>query len=446
MTDSLNRLRDEIDEINEELVRLFGRRMAVCERIARYKREHGLPVADPKREDEILSRVSALANPEDEADVRALFAELMRLSRERQNRLLSSGRYGLLGKTLKHSYSPQLHAMLGDPSYRLFETPENAVADFLRSGEFDGLNVTIPYKETVLPLMDELSPRAAAVGSVNTILRRGGRLYGDNTDCDGFSWLLTRAGIDPAGRKCLILGSGGSARTVRAVLSEAGAAEIVTVSRSGPDNYHNLSKHRDAELIVNTTPVGMYPEINAAPLSLDLFDRLTAVADLIYNPARTLLLQQAQQRGLRTSDGLPMLAAQAVRARERFDGTEIPDAVLEDVLNRLRRQMQNLLLIADAGLPETVGRMLADRLHRPLYAPSPADLLRYCAESGAVLTVRPETLRKLTELSPLRANSAVIGLNAPDADVSFDLTVAADDPETAVRLILEELGYENSHS
>ena len=167
-------------------------------------------------------------------------------------------RCGLLGERLGHSYSPAIHAMLGDYEYRLYECPRDKLGDFLKARDFDGLNVTIPYKKAVLPYCAELSPMAAAIGSVNTLLRRpDGSLYGDNTDAFGFESLLRHAGLDPAGRKCLVLGSGGASATVQAVLRQLGAGSVTVSSRGGEDNYGNLSRHRDAELLVNTTPVGM---------------------------------------------------------------------------------------------------------------------------------------------------------------------------------------------
>lgn len=169
-------------------------------------------------------------------------------------------RCGLLGEKLGHSYSPAIHAQLGDYAYRLYECPREKLGAFLKTGDFDGLNVTIPYKKAVIPYCAELSPMAAAIGSVNTLLRRpDGTLYGDNTDAFGFESLLRHAGLDPKGKKCLVLGSGGASVTVQAVLRHLGAGSVTAISRSGEDNYHNLARHQDAELLVNATPVGMYP-------------------------------------------------------------------------------------------------------------------------------------------------------------------------------------------
>lgn len=276
-------------------------------------------------------------------------------------------RFGLLGGTLGHSYSPQIHRLLAGYDYDLCPQPPEAVAEFVLRGGYDGLNVTIPYKKTVAALCSVLSPAAQRLGSVNTVLRReDGSLFGDNTDYAGFVYLLRRAGLCPAGQKCLVLGSGGASVTVRAVLEDLGAAEVVTISRSGSDNYTNLSRHEDAQLIVNTTPVGMYPQTDTAPLPLEGFPALRGVADIVYNPARTRLLQQAEALGIPCAGGLSMLVAQARRAAEQFSGCSIPDEAVERVTAQIDGQMRNLLLIGMPGAGKsTTGRRLAAALGRP---------------------------------------------------------------------------------
>ena len=277
-------------------------------------------------------------------------------------------RCGLLGERLGHSYSPAIHAMLGDYEYRLYECPRDKLGDFLKARDFDGLNVTIPYKKAVLPYCAELSPMAAAIGSVNTLLRRpDGSLYGDNTDAFGFESLLRHAGLGPAGRKCLVLGSGGASATVQAVLRQLGAGSVTVISRGGEDNYGNLSRHRDAELLVNTTPVGMYPGNGLAPVDLRAFPGCRGVVDLIYNPARTALLLQAERLGIPCAGGLWMLAAQAKRASELFTGSAIPDDVIPCITAALRRETENVILIGMPGSGKTtVAMALAEKLRRPV--------------------------------------------------------------------------------
>ena len=273
---------------------------------------------------------------------------------------------GLLGEKLGHSYSPAIHAMLADYDYRLYEKTPGELADFLLRGGWDGLNVTIPYKKAVMPYCAELSDTARRCGSVNTLLRLpGGAIRGENTDAYGFSYLLQSLSFDPAGKKCVIFGSGGAAATVRAVLAEKGAGEIVTVSRSGGDNYGNLARHADAAFVVNATPAGMFPHNGGAAASLAPFTRCEAVADLIYNPARTALLMEAERLGIPCANGLGMLAAQAKRSAELFLGTDIPDGEIARIEEKLSREMRNIVLIGMPGCGKsTVGKLLAEALGR----------------------------------------------------------------------------------
>lgn len=277
-------------------------------------------------------------------------------------------RCGLLGEHLTHSYSPQIHALLGDYSYELFEVAPEKLGEFLQAGEFDGLNVTIPYKRAVIPYCAELSAAAREMGSVNTLLRRpDGTLYGDNTDLDGFRWLLARGGGIRPGEKALVLGTGGASQTVQAVLRAAGA-EVAVLSRRGESNYATLPRHADARLVVNATPVGMYPNNGARLIDLAQLPQCRCVLDLIYNPARTRLLLDATARGIRCENGLSMLVAQAKRAAELFTGRDIPDAACTDILRRMEAQMHNLILVGMPGSGKTtVGSLLAVSLGRPFY-------------------------------------------------------------------------------
>ena len=277
-------------------------------------------------------------------------------------------RYGLLGEKLGHSYSPAIHALLGDYEYRLYEKAPFEVEPFLRSGAFDGLNVTIPYKKTVLPLCAELSEEARAIGSVNTLVRRDdGTLFGDNTDAWGFRYLLSSAGIDPSGRKALVLGSGGASVMAVFVLKKLGAGSVTVISRSGPDNYGNLDRHADAELIVNTTPVGMYPGNGTSPLDLRVFPRCAGVADVVYNPARTALMLQAEALGIPCSGGLGMLVGQALRSSERFQGRTLDSSLVGDITERLRRESGNIILVGMPGCGKsTVAARLSELTGRPV--------------------------------------------------------------------------------
>ena len=272
---------------------------------------------------------------------------------------------GLLGGKLGHSYSPQIHSQLGDYSYELFEKKPEELEDFLKYGDFRGLNVTIPYKKDVIPYLDELSPRAKRIGAVNTIVRReDGSLIGHNTDYFGFEMMVRASGLSIAGKKVLVLGSGGASMPVVAALTEQGA-NVIVISRSGENNYNNLHLHRDASVIVNTTPVGMYPNVGNSPLDLEQFPNLEGVLDIIFNPARTQLLLDAEEKGLVAMNGLLMLVAQAKESAEWFTGKAIPDDVISAIHASLRRQMENIVLIGMPGSGKsTVGMILAEKLEK----------------------------------------------------------------------------------
>lgn len=275
---------------------------------------------------------------------------------------------GLLGEKLGHSYSPQIHSMLADYEYKLFEKSPEELEAFLKSGEFDGLNVTIPYKKSVMPYCAELSPTAAQIGSVNTIVRRSdGSLYGDNTDAFGFENLILHNGIEVKGKKALVLGTGGASVTAQAVLKNLGASEVVVISRRGEDNYENIAKHADAEIIANTTPVGMYPNNGKAAVDLTQFPKLSGVLDVVYNPARTALLLQAERLGIPCAGGLYMLVSQAKRSCELFTGKSIPDSEIDRIERVLSHQMQNIVIIGMPGSGKTtVSTMLAEKLGRKI--------------------------------------------------------------------------------
>ena len=277
-------------------------------------------------------------------------------------------RAGLLGRKLGHSFSPRIHSFFGDYRYDLFEVEPEALDGFMRGDSFDALNVTIPYKRDVIPYCAELSDAARQIGSVNPRVRRpDGTLFGDNTDAAGFAAMLDRLNVSPAGKKALVLGSGGASLTVRHVLKERGAAEVVVISRRGPDNYENLERHADAAILVNTTPVGMYPNNGASPLDLVRLPNLEAVLDVIYNPARTKLMQDAAARRIPCIGGLEMLVEQARAASERFTGSTIPAARANEVLAALREESQNIILVGMPGSGKTtVGRQIAAKTGRQL--------------------------------------------------------------------------------
>lgn len=273
---------------------------------------------------------------------------------------------GLLGETLGHSYSPRIHAFLGDYDYRLYEVPRDKVEDFILHGDWDGLNVTIPYKKVAASLCDELSDIARDLGSVNTIVKRDGKLYGYNTDYYGFRSMVLETGVNISGKKALVLGTGGTGVTVQKVLSEMGA-EVVPISRTGENNYDNIERHSDAVLVVNATPVGMYPKNGVSPLDLTRIPSCECVLDVIYNPMGTALILQAESLGLKYKSGLHMLVAQAKYSSERFQNVNISDDLVTFIENSLTKELENIILIGMPGSGKSVvAQALGQRLHRPV--------------------------------------------------------------------------------
>lgn len=275
-------------------------------------------------------------------------------------------RAGLLGRKLMHSFSPQIHHMLGDYGYDLFEVEPEQLETFLLSDRFDALNVTIPYKKAVIPYLGEISADARAIGSVNTIVRRsGGILVGDNTDAAGFSGMIRRLNLDPKGKKALVLGSGGASVTCVHVLKSMGARDVRIISRTGADNYDNIENHADAQILVNATPVGMYPENDRCALDIARLPKLEAVLDLIYNPSRTRLIQSAMERGIPALGGLYMLVEQARKAAEIFTGSSIPCKKTDEIHAKLRSETENIVLIGMPGCGKSsLARILAEKTER----------------------------------------------------------------------------------
>lgn len=291
--------------------------------------------------------------------------------------------YGLIGEKLGHSYSQMIHARLADYRYELKEVAPERLDAFIEARNFRGLNVTIPYKQAVMKHCAELSPEAMEVGSVNTlIVRPDGSLFGHNTDIDGFIYMLRRGEIDPAGAKAVILGSGGTSLTARAALTRLGAREIVTVSRKGPVDYAALyAEHADAEILVNATPVGMYPKNGASPVELDRLPKVHGVADVIYNPEKTALILAAQAKGIPAVSGLSMLVAQAREAAELFTGHAIPAGRVEDIVSEIGAQTLNLILVGMPGCGKsTLGQAVAAALQRE-FVDCDAEIVRRAGKS-----------------------------------------------------------------
>ncbi len=276
--------------------------------------------------------------------------------------------YGLIGRPLEHSFSPQLHKMLGDYSYELRPLEPDQLENFLLHESFLGVNVTIPYKKAVIPYCARLTERAQAIGSVNTLVRQpDGSLLGDNTDLYGLQFLARQTGVETRGKKVLILGSGGASLTAQAAARLSGAREIVVVSRQGPETYENLAqRHLDAQVLINATPVGMYPHAGQMAADPAAFPALEGALDLIYNPLRSAFVQSAQAMGVPAQGGLAMLAAQAKAAAEVFTGRPIGEEKAEQLCAALLKQRRNIALVGMPGAGKTtVGALLAQAMGRP---------------------------------------------------------------------------------
>ena len=366
-------------------------------------------------------------------------------------------KFGVLGKSLPHTYSPQIHKEFADYEYTVLERTEEQVHDLFKGAEgLDGFNVTIPYKKLAASLCTDLSEEAKELGAVNTVVKTPDGFKGYNTDVFGFKYMLQSAGIDPAGKNCLILGTGGASVAVEYALKKMGAAKIDFCSRSGHINYENVyTVAQDSEVIVNTTPVGMFPEIDNSPIDLSQFKNLYAAADIVYNPSRTKFLQQAQELGVKNAGGLSMLVAQAWEASRYFTegpslrqaqdklGSGTTDAAIKinSVIEKLQEQMLNITLIGMPGSGKTtLGKKLAKEKGRTFvdlddkfkeeYNITPAEVItqkgedefrrmetalakKILPQSGLVIATGGGIVTRKENWFYLKANSKVIYIERP---------------------------------
>lgn len=280
-------------------------------------------------------------------------------------------KYGLIGEHLTHSYSCEIHAQIADYEYELHELKPSELGEFLTKREFNAINVTIPYKQDVIPYLDEISETAKRIGAVNTIVNRGGKLYGDNTDFAGMLALAKHIGVDMKGKKVLILGTGGASKTGHALAEYMGAESVYYVSRSGKNGsvtYEQaVSEHSDAQVIINATPVGMFPKQDGSPIDISAFPKLEGVLDAIYNPLRTNLVLDAQEKGIPAEGGLYMLSAQAVHAAAVFQDIPLDESLVDKAFKSVKNDKQNIVLI---GMPSsgktTVGKILSEKCGKEL--------------------------------------------------------------------------------
>lgn len=277
--------------------------------------------------------------------------------------------YGLIGKTLGHSFSKEIHQSFYDYDYQLMELSEDKFDDFMRARDFKGLNITIPYKKSVMSYCDTISDEGREIGSINTVVNSSGLLHGYNTDYYGFEYMLKSATISLKTRKLVILGSGGTGVMVAYAAERMGASDIIVVSREGPYNYGNSSRYSDAEIIINATPIGMYPANGYVPLDINNFNRCVGLVDVIYNPLKTQLVIDAEKKGITSINGLSMLVGQAKYAGELFtgqeDSAEERQLKIEKVVDNMEKKLSNIVLMGMPGSGKsTIGRMLAKRLKR----------------------------------------------------------------------------------
>ena len=275
-------------------------------------------------------------------------------------------KFGLLGRTLGHSFSPRIHSALGNTNYELFEREPSQLQEFFADPELQGINITIPYKVNALEACDVVDPRAERIGCVNTMVRKDGKWHGYNTDYDGFVFTLQHAGIDVAGKECIILGDGASSATVHVALEDLGAKNIVHLSRKTAPFYGDAPNYYEtAQIIINCTPIGMYPHNPANLIDITQFSKLEGVVDLIYNPRRTILLLQAEMMEIPHCDGLPFLVAQGVEAANHFQGKSFGTKEIEQILRDMRREKENIILIGMPGVGKTtVGKALGEKTGR----------------------------------------------------------------------------------
>ncbi len=356
--------------------------------------------------------------------------------------------FGLLGRKLGHSLSPQIHSLLCDYEYKLYPTEPEKLDEFFADTRLSGFNVTIPYKVEAYKRCSELSETAKKAGSVNTVVRRAdGSLYGDNTDYFGFLYMAGKIRCDFKDKKVLILGSGGASLTAQLVAADEGAKEIVVVSRNGENNYENISRHYDADIIVNTTPVGMYPNNGERLIDLSEFTKCRKALDLIYNPARTVFLLDAEKLGIDCVNGLPMLVAQALRAAEIFTGKKIPLSEIDRIHGIILNNQKNIVLVGMPGCGKsTLARLISEKTGREyvdtdslvelcgetipdIFAKygetefrdrETAALKSVAKEQGKIIATGGGAILREENRIALRENSTVVFLNAPVEQLATD--------------------------
>lgn len=443
---TLDELRRDIDAADKDLLDAFARRLKTAKAIGELKKIEGKPVYDEAREAAKIGSLKSLAAFEARPYVDRLYKEVMGIAKDLESKPL----FGVLGKSIPHTYSPQIHSLITDEyAYTVIERDEDELDELWAQGKrgvYGGFNVTIPYKRNACALCDELTEGAANIKAVNTVVfKEDGRTLGANTDVYGFEYMLKSSGIDPNGKAVLILGTGGASAAVKEALTRLKSGSIRFVSRSGDINYGNVyDECADANIIVNCTPVGMYPEVTDSPIDLTRFTNLEAVADIVYNPSCTRLLYDAERLGLKTAGGLKMLVAQAFKASAFFLGAandeeaeaRVNESDIKRVTDILENRMKNITVIGMPGSGKTeFAKELALRLGREFidlddeyikdYGVTPAQTienegeetfrknesltaLKHLIKSGCVISCGGGIVTKQQNAFPLKCNSRVI--------------------------------------
>jgi len=411
---TLEEAREIINEQDRIILQAFEKRMDAAREVVRNKMEQGRPIYVPSREEEILDRIAQQAPSELSEYALELYRKLMEVSRAYQTSLR---RFGLLGRRLPYSFSPEIHRRLGQFSeayrYEIFEVEPENLEDFILHGDWAGLNVTIPYKQDVMKYCDELSPEAARIGAVNTLVRRNGKILGYNTDYTGFRKTVEDSDASVGGAKCIVLGSGGASRAVVCVLEDLGAGQVVVVSRDGKtgcDYQEMKAKHLDAEILVNATPVGTWPETGVSPVYPGTFYKLEWAFDLVYNPLRTNFLCQAKKSGIEGVNGLSMLVHQARASAEYFLGCRIDDGACDAIRRELTAEKENLVLIGMPGCGKSaVGQALAEKTGRRFIDIDQLIVERECRSIPSIFEEGGEALFREIEMAATETLRHVTG-------------------------------------
>ncbi|MDU1023472.1 MAG: shikimate kinase [Peptoniphilus harei] len=366
---NLDESRKNLDEIDSQIVNLLERRMKISKEIGIIKANNNLNTEDSSREGEIIKNLENKIAPEFKDAIKPIYCEIFKESKKIISKIKDENfKYGLIGESLSHSKSKEIHEFFGKYTYNLKNLKESDVEDFFKKKNFRGINVTIPYKELSIKYLDQVDPAAKEIGAVNTIINKNGILKGYNTDYLGFDYSLKYFDLDLKDKKILILGSGGASKMVQKLAADKGAKSVVVISRSGDNNYENIEKFSDFNVIINASPVGMYPHNMDCKVALSKFKKLEAVIDLIYNPLNTKLILDGKKLGIKTMNGLLMLVAQAFFAGELFLDEKFDESLIEKIYFKIKSDMENIALV---GMPScgktTMARLLSEKLKREYF-------------------------------------------------------------------------------